>query len=220
MIQENNTTIQSLDDDEQLIAYLISNLYEGNIKDTAIKISEDISGSNLDTSNERGIHAVNLEALCKYSNFVKAIVDGDKENNKMFIVKNDTSIASDETVSKIVEWINYHKNQIPPYFESKPLRSSKFSVVLKNIGVKEENIQWYIDFMKMKNRVFIELLNSCNYMDMNNNNSSLDAEPHGGLLNYCCVRMACIIKGRSPNELKKILDSDGDSFLVLESKED
>ena len=25
----------------------------------------------------------------------------------------------------------------------------------------------------------------------------------GGLLNFCCVRMACIIKGRSPNELKK-----------------
>ena len=64
-------------------------------------------------------------------------------------------------------------------------------------------------------------------MDMNNNSTYIElsssgeiAEPHGGLLNFCCVRMACIIKGRSPNELKKILDSDGDSFLVCEHIED
>ena len=55
--------------------------------------------------------------------------------------------------------------------------------------------------------LFISDNNSSDNNEEENNNL------YGGLLNYCCIKVASLIKGRHPDELKKILDINGNNFL-------
>ena len=212
--ESNDEEIVSLDfeiKNQPEIAYLISSNYNGSME-----FSENLK-------DLPGIFQVNFNTLCRYSGFIKAIVDCDTKNDKMFVVKHSSNnssqltISSEETVNKLSKWINYHIDKYPPIIPNEPIKYSNFKKILKDLNINDEEIEWYNNFMKMKNNIFFELLATCNYMVMSNssdNNNKEENNPsYGGLLNYCCVKVASLIKGNSPEELKEILDINGNNFL-------
>jgi len=192
---------ESESESENQLAYLIGDAYEGTIEFNKLYNNKELYISS-------GVYSVDLKTLYKFSALVRDILKNDSVADNVFVVRNESNISSDKVVSKMAEWINYHANgKIPPITGSdhQPIRSSNYKIVLRDIGVNVDDINWYANFMSMNVKVFVDLMTSCNYMNMSNVKNS-----HGGLMNYCCLKMATIIKGHSPQELEIILDEKKD----------
>jgi len=152
-----------------------------------------------------GLYKVDLKTLCRCSDLVKNVNENDTTHNGLFIIKNGSNVCMDETVKKIAEWVEYHTDgTVSHMLSEQPVKHSKYNKILKDKGVDDKNIEWYVNYMNIKHNILFDLINSCNYMGMIDNKDL----NQGGLLNYCCAKLATIIKGRSPDQLRKILNAE------------
>jgi len=118
-------------------------------------------------------------------NLVKSIIEGDSEVKKIEIKK-----VSQDILELIVDYLKHHKGT-PPAEIAKPIRSVKMEKIVED--------EWDATFInKMQKRTIFQIILGANYMDIKS------------LLHLGCAKIATMIKGKSPEEIKKILSEEED----------
>merc|ERR1719158_2239041 len=113
-------------------------------------------------------------------NLVKNIIEGDQTAKEIEIKKVSGSI-----LNLIVEYLNHHNGQDPAEI-AKPIRSVKMEKIVED--------PWDAEFInKLPKRALFQLILGANYMDCKS------------LLHLGCAKVATMIKGKSPEEIKQIL---------------
>merc|ERR1711879_621580 len=121
----------------------------------------------------------------KQSKLVANILEGDSEAKEIQVKQVDG-----ETLGLIVEYLKHHKGKEPAEI-AKPIRSVKMEKIVEDT--------WDADFInKLQKRQLFQLILGANYMDCKS------------LLHLGCAKVATMIKGKSPEEIKQILGEEDD----------
>merc|ERR1719225_134659 len=119
-------------------------------------------------------------------NLVKSIIEGDSEVKKIEIKK-----VSQDILQLIVEYLKHHKGKVPAEI-AKPIRSVKMEKIVED--------EWDATFInKQPKRTIFQIILGANYMDIKS------------LLHLGCAKIATMIKGKSPEEIKKILSEEDET---------
>jgi len=119
-------------------------------------------------------------------NLVRSIIEGDSEVKKIEIKK-----VSAPILKLIVEYLKHHKGKAPAEI-AKPIRSVKMEKIVED--------EWDAKFInKQPKRTIFQIILGANYMDIKS------------LLHLGCAKIATMIKGKSPEEIKKILSEEDPS---------
>lgn len=114
------------------------------------------------------------------SKLVFNVLEGDSDALAIKILQVDGS-----TLELIVEYLNHHKSRVPAEI-AKPIRSVKMEKIVEDLWDAE-----YIN--RLDKRSLFKIILGANYMDIKS------------LLHLGCAKVAIMIKGKSPEEIKKIL---------------
>merc|ERR1719435_722918 len=118
-------------------------------------------------------------------NLVKSIIEGDSEAKIIEIKK-----VSSEILKLIVNYLLHHKGKVPAEI-AKPIRSVKMEKIVED--------EWDATFINAQSkRTIFQIILGANYMDIKS------------LLHLGCAKIATLIKGKSPEEIKKILSEEDD----------
>lgn len=115
------------------------------------------------------------------SDFVKTIVEGDEDagkDNPIQVKKVDKKV-----LEMIVEYLVYHDGKAPKEIQ-KPIRSVKMDKIVSD---------WDSQFIDKDTSEVFKIILGANYMDI---------KP---LLHLGCAKIATLIKGKTPDEIKVIL---------------
>jgi len=126
------------------------------------------------------------------SNLVKNIFETDKTAKKIPINEVDK-----DTLFWIVSYLKHHNGRVPAEIK-KPIQSKKMEKIVEHpVDAK------CIDGAKKK--TVFNIILAANYMDIKS------------VLHLGCAKIATLIKGKSPEEIKKILgdDEEGDKIVRL-----
>jgi S-phase kinase-associated protein 1 len=119
-------------------------------------------------------------------NLVRSIIEGDSEVKKIEIKK-----VSPPILKLIVEYLKHHKGKAPAEI-AKPIRSVKMEKIVED--------EWDAKFInKQPKRTIFQIILGANYMDIKS------------LLHLGCAKIATMIKGKSPEEIKKILSEEDET---------
>jgi len=119
-------------------------------------------------------------------NLVRSIIEGDSEVKKIEIKK-----VSPPILKLIVEYLKHHKGKAPAEI-AKPIRSVKMEKIVED--------EWDAKFInKQPKRTIFQIILGANYMDIKS------------LLHLGCAKIATMIKGKSPEEIKKILSEEDEA---------
>merc|ERR1712173_559110 len=111
------------------------------------------------------------------------IIEGDSEVKKIEIKK-----VSSPILKLIVKYLTHHKGKVPGEI-AKPIRSVKMEKIVED--------EWDAQFInKQPKRTIFQIILGANYMDIKS------------LLHLGCAKIATMIKGKSPEEIKKILSEE------------
>merc|ERR1711964_131818 len=118
-------------------------------------------------------------------NLVKNIIEGDKTADEIEIKK-----VNGQILNLVVEYLKHRDGKVPAEI-AKPIKSVKMAVVVED--------PWDAEFInKQTKKVIFQIILGANYMDIKS------------LLHLGCAKIATLIKGKSPEEIKKILGDDED----------
>jgi len=139
---------------------------------------------SLDDGEEKKLRLVSSDGekfevskkIATSSELVKTMAEGDKEENEIPLPNVKSAV-----LRKVVEYMKYHVDN-PAREIEKPLKSANMSEVVS---------QWDADFVDVDQEVLFELILAANYMDV---------KP---LLDLCCAKVASMIKGKSPEQIRK-----------------
>jgi len=127
--------------------------------------------------------------MCK---LVRSILEGDRSATEIPIKK-----VKGEILQLLVEYLKHHNGKIPAEI-AKPIRSVKMEKIVED--------KWDADFINnMSKKVIFQVILGANYMDV------------PSLLHLGCAKIATLIKGKSPDEIKQILSDESDK---VENKSD
>merc|ERR550519_1254521 len=116
----------------------------------------------------------------KMSKLVSNILEGDSEATEIQVKQVDG-----ETLKLIVEYLQHHQGKEPAEI-AKPIRSVKMEKIVEDT--------WDATFInRLAKRALFQLILGANYMDCKS------------LLHLGCAKVATMIKGKSPEEIKQIL---------------
>lgn len=101
-------------------------------------------------------------------------------------------------LEKIIEFMYYHKNDPVKNIE-KPLRSNNLKDLIQ---------EFYCNFLEIDEEFLFRLINSANYLDIS------------PLLDLTCAKVASMIKGKSPEEIRKLFDSDDNEEIIQNNTEE
>merc|ERR1711964_954466 len=112
--------------------------------------------------------------------------------------------VSGPILNLIVDYLKHHDGKVPAEI-SKPIRSVKMEKICED--------PWDAEYInKQTKKVIFQIILGANYMDIKS------------LLHLGCAKIAALIKGKSPEKIKKILGDDDeggdgsvDPFLVENS---
>jgi len=127
--------------------------------------------------------------MCK---LVRSILEGDQSATEIPIKK-----VKAEILGLIVDYLKHHNGKVPAEI-AKPIRSVKMEKIVED--------KWDADFINnMSKKVIFQVILGANYMDV------------PSLLHLGCAKIATLIKGKSPDEIKQILSDDTEK---VENKSD
>jgi len=116
-------------------------------------------------------------------NLVKSIIEGDSDATTIEIKK-----VSADILKLIVDYLKHHKGKVPAEI-AKPIRSVKMEKIVED--------EWDAKFINgQSKRTIFQIILGANYMDIKS------------LLHLGCAKIATLIKGKSPEEIKKILSEE------------
>jgi len=118
-------------------------------------------------------------------NLVKSIIEGDNDVSKIEIKK-----VQGDILELIVSYLKHHKGNVPQEI-AKPIRSVKMEKIVED--------EWDAKFINgLNKKTVFQIILGANYMDIKS------------LLHLGCAKIATLIKGKSPEEIKKILSEEDD----------
>jgi len=151
--------------------------------------NEDISGLDEDDSAQEvtlissGDNPEEMKVKKEWavmSKLVANILEGDTDAKQIQVKQVDAA-----TLSLIVEYLRHHQGKEPAEI-AKPIRSVKMEKIVED--------PWDAEFInKQPKRQLFQLILGANYMDCKS------------LLHLGCAKVATMIKGKSPEEIKQIL---------------
>jgi len=116
----------------------------------------------------------------KQSKLVANILEGDSDASEIQVKQVDGS-----TLELIVKYLEHHKGKEPAEI-AKPIRSVKMEKIVEDT--------WDAEYINaLAKRALFQLILGANYMDCKS------------LLHLGCAKVATMIKGKSPEEIKQIL---------------
>lgn len=131
------------------------------------------------------------------SNLIKEIIENCIQTNEITLDSIDT-----KSLQKIIEFM-VHETDIEKLPDN-ILLIKRDTVVCMNVN------KWYSDFLQLNKDFNIydlkNLTNAANYLDINN------------LLELCCAKIALLLKGKSKEEMRSLINLDND-FSITEEKE-
>jgi len=147
------------------------------------KPESDIKGLD-DTSNVEILKLVSQDEerfsvtrkVALMSELVKTMIENDKEERELPLPN-----VKGSTLAKVVEYMKYH-TETPAKEIEKPLKSSNMAEVVS---------QWDAEFVEVEQEMLFELILAANYMDI---------KP---LLDLSCAKVASLIKGKTPEQIRK-----------------
>ena len=127
-----------------------------------------------------------LKDYAKMSKLVANILEGDQDATEIQVKQVDG-----DTLSLIVKYLEHHEGKEPAEI-AKPIRSVKMEKIVEDT--------WDADFINgLQKRALFQLILGANYMDCKS------------LLHLGCAKVATMIKGKSPEEIKQILGEEEDA---------
>lgn len=121
--------------------------------------------------------------VASMSELVKTMAEGDKDENEIPLPNVKGAI-----LKKVVDYLTYHAEN-PPKDIEKPLKSANMTEVVS---------QWDADFVDVEQELLFELILAANYMDI---------KP---LLDLTCAKVASMIKGKTPEQIRKTFNIKND----------
>lgn len=121
--------------------------------------------------------------VANMSELVKTMSDGDKDEKEIPLPNVKSAV-----LSKVVHYMTYHSENAPKDIE-KPLKSANMAEVVT---------QWDADFVDVDQELLFELILAANYMDI---------KP---LLDLTCAKVASMIKGKTPEQIRKTFNIQND----------
>eukprot|EP00540_Astrosyne_radiata_P013359 CAMPEP_0116856142 /NCGR_PEP_ID=MMETSP0418-20121206/19723_1 /TAXON_ID=1158023 /ORGANISM="Astrosyne radiata, Strain 13vi08-1A" /LENGTH=136 /DNA_ID=CAMNT_0004489461 /DNA_START=53 /DNA_END=460 /DNA_ORIENTATION=- len=117
------------------------------------------------------------------SAFVQTMIEDADGDNEVPVMD-----VKAETLRKIIEYLEHYKDSKPPEIE-KPLKSNIMSQVV---------YEWDANFIDVDQETLFELILGANYMDI---------KP---LLDLACAKVASMLKGKTPEEIRKEFNIEND----------
>eukprot|EP00462_Mataza_sp_D1_P005276 CAMPEP_0175104776 /NCGR_PEP_ID=MMETSP0086_2-20121207/9969_1 /TAXON_ID=136419 /ORGANISM="Unknown Unknown, Strain D1" /LENGTH=177 /DNA_ID=CAMNT_0016380313 /DNA_START=44 /DNA_END=577 /DNA_ORIENTATION=+ len=121
--------------------------------------------------------------VAEQSELVKTMAEGDKDEIEIPLPNVKGSV-----LNKVVQYMKYHCDN-PSKEIDKPLKSAVMSEVVS---------QWDADFVEVDQEMLFELILAANYMDI---------KP---LLDLTCAKVASLIKGKTPEQIRKTFNIEND----------
>lgn len=135
------------------------------------------------------------KSQAKLCNLIQNILDGDQQAHEIEIKK-----VTGDILSLIVDYLKHHDGKEPAEIP-KPIRSVKMDKIVDDV--------WDAEFInKQTKKVIFQIILGANYMDIKS------------LLHLGCAKIATLIKGKSPEEIKKILGDDSSNEETKHTEED
>jgi len=132
-------------------------------------------------SSDGEIFPVDVE-IAKQSETIKTMLDlGMDEGDEELVPLPNVNAA---ILKKVIQWATYHKDDLP-LPENKEKRTDDIS-------------SWDADFLKVDQGTLFELILAANYLDIK------------GLLDVTCKTVANMIKGKTPEEIRKTFNIKND----------
>jgi S-phase kinase-associated protein 1 len=145
-----------------------------------------MSRSNFHISTEGDSFSVPLN-VARMSILVKSMMDEDQDDGEESIEIPLPNVKT-AVLSKVVEFCTHHNTEPMSEIE-KPLKSALMAEVVQ---------KWYADFVNVEQVLLFELILAANYMDI---------KP---LLDLTCATVASMIKGKTPEEIRRTFNITND----------
>ncbi|KAL3776866.1 hypothetical protein ACHAWO_000594 [Cyclotella atomus] len=117
--------------------------------------------------------------VARMSELVKGMLEEDEDEDDTTEIPLPNVKA--QVLKKVIEFCKHHKSE-PMTDIEKPLKSANMAEVVQ---------KWYADFVNVEQVLLFELILAANYMDI---------KP---LLDLTCATVASMIKGKTPEEIRK-----------------
>jgi S-phase kinase-associated protein 1 len=137
-------------------------------------------------SKEGDPFPVDLE-VAKMSELVKSMIDDNTDDDEE-VTEIPLPNVKAQILKKVIEYCQHYKEE-PMNEIEKPLKSSEMSEVVQ---------RWYADFVNVEQPVLFELILAANFMDI---------KP---LLDLTCATVASMIKGKTPEEIRRTFNITND----------
>ncbi|XP_055328774.1 S-phase kinase-associated protein 1-like [Paramacrobiotus metropolitanus] len=142
-------------------------------------------------SNDGETFDVDLEVV-KLSGTIKNMLEdlglADEGHNQSEDEVVPLPMVTGAILKKVLAWAEYHKNDPLATRESDDDTSKR----------TDDIVQWDSEFLKVDQGTLFELILAANYLDMK------------GLLDVCCKTVANMIKGKSPEEIRRTFNIKND----------
>uniref|UniRef100_A0A7S3V2E4 S-phase kinase-associated protein 1 n=1 Tax=Aplanochytrium stocchinoi TaxID=215587 RepID=A0A7S3V2E4_9STRA len=122
--------------------------------------------------------------VAEMSTLVKEMTEDDDDEDRDIPLPNVTS----RVLKKVIEFCTHHRKEPMPEIE-KPLKSSNMAEVVS---------EWDANFVEVEQELLFQLILAANYMDIKS------------LLDLSCAKVASMIKGKTPEEIRKTFNITND----------
>jgi S-phase kinase-associated protein 1 len=129
-------------------------------------------------SSSKGVNFVVEKDIALMSTLVASMLEGNEDDGVEVPLPN----VSGEILEQVLEFLKYIKEN-PLNEIDKPLKSS---IMSENV-----NDPWFATFTDKDQSIIFELILAANYLDI---------QP---LLDLCCAKVASLIKGKTPEEIRR-----------------
>jgi S-phase kinase-associated protein 1 len=126
-------------------------------------------------SKEGEEFVVEVEVACK-SQLIKNMVEDSGAEEEIPLPN-----VSSAVLAKVIEYCRHHKDSDPPEIE-KPIKSTQISDFVA---------PWDATFVEVEQEMLFELILAANYLDIKS------------LLDLTCAKVATMIKGKTPEEIRR-----------------
>lgn len=125
--------------------------------------------------------------IAKYSVLVETMLEGIDDDK----VEVPLSNVSGDILARVITFLEYN-DKFPIGVIDKPIKSVNMSENFET-SVGEDARKWYADFVdKLPQEVLFDLILAANFMDIK------------CLLDLCCAKVASLIKGKTPEEIRSV----------------
>ena len=141
-------------------------------------------------AEEKNVRLVSVEGesyevsldVAKMSELVKNMIDEEQDEEEVQEIPLPN--VKSPILSKVIEFLQHYKTETMTEIE-KPLKSANMHEVVQ---------EWYANYVSVEQDILFELILAANYLDIK------------ALLDLTCATVASMIKGKTPEEIRKVFN--------------